>query len=189
MNAVTGYQAVDLTTIDFEAIQKDGAIYASKFSQPLKVQTPVLTLDSDITTDSTFALITCTTSFASFIKSCEEYILKKAIECKDVWFAHANTMNDDRIRCAFKSFLKPDNVLKLRVSPDLAMFDREHEHVDCLQPKTKIRAILELTKVSFGKHEFGIQWRLLQVQEVSAPISLFIDVPNDDGDDADTDFD
>jgi hypothetical protein len=88
-------------------------------------------------------------------------------------------MEDGSLRASFKQFCKPaagalacgGGALKIKVPRDALVFDAEGGVVDrgALAPGAAVRAILELSRVCFGRTEFGAMWSLVQAQTAPAP--------------------
>lgn len=173
---VRQFRHIDTTALEFRPLVKEGPLYVAGLLDPIRIQTPPMTLESDVSEDAKSAFVQCSPALTSFLLTCESRILQRALDRDPQWFE--KEVDDESIRYRFKSFVRPDGILKVKVQPDVAMFSIDKELIDSIDAKAQVRGILELARVSFGRHEFGIQWKLLQVQECVVPPCLFVDIPS-----------
>lgn len=184
------YKAVDLGTLEFGAMERDGKLYSVRLQPKAVIQTPLVKLTSPLVDSDgellTFAHVAPPPAFVSFFRRAEAAILDACLANKLEWFK--KDLDDDVLRTGFKSFLKPNGTIKLKVPEDVAAFDAARTPVapGDVAPGTQVRCILELAKISFGKTEFGASWKLVQIQAAATPPCLIddsVDAPEDDDDD------
>ena len=117
------------------------------------------------------------------MREVESTILQRCIENKAEWFR--KDIDDDVLRHNFKSFFKDDDSLKVKVAQDAAVFDRDRHPagLEDLVAGEGVRLILELTRICFGRQEFGALWRIVQAQLVPTPACLITDTTDEEDDD------
>ena len=171
--APTYFKSVDLDAafVDVEPIEKSGTVYVAKLRRPLVVQTPPLVLASPLEEEDqplTHAHLVLPQAFADFAHAVEAKVLSSCLANKAAWFRRP--MDDDSLRAGFKAFCRDKN-LKIKLPRDVLVFDSEGRLVsraDIPQGAT-IRCLLELSRISFGRTEFGSMWSLLQAQTAPPP--------------------
>lgn len=151
---------------------KNGSVYEVPLLAPVWVQTPPLTLVSPLEDEDGAPLaaahVALSPSFAKFCKDAEARILAACIANKATWFKRK--VDDESLRAGFKEFCKGRS-LKIRVPRDALFFDGE----GALVPRQdvgegcSVRCLLELSKICFGRTEFGCMWTLLQAQTAPPP--------------------
>ena len=160
------------------ALQRDDGVYAtivSTRSPPLVVHTPTLTLatplaENDETAD--FANLRLKPCAATFFKDVENAVLALAIERKGTWFRE--DIPDEVITQSLRSFLnEEERVLRVRVSDEIAAYTTDKAKVDLPPRGTKVRAVLELSRITFSKTQFGAVWNLKQVRLAEESTYLF----------------
>lgn len=168
------YKTVDVGSqlAEFQPLEKCGNVYVAKLARPLWVQTPPLTLVTPMEEGGepqTHAVVRVPAAFARFARGMEERVLEVCVANKGTWFRRA--VSDASLRTGFKSFCPAGDELKIRVPRDALVFDTDGRLVAraAAQPGTRVRCILELAKVCFGRTEFGAMWSLLQAQTLPAP--------------------
>ncbi len=159
----------------FLPVEKTGGLYAARLAAPLLVQTPPLALvsplDDEDGTPLPHAHVSLPRAFLQFATEAEERVLAACLANKAEWFRRP--MEDQSLRASFKQFCKAagGGVLKIKVPRECLVFDSQGgvlERGD-LRPGASVRAILELSRVCFGRTEFGAMWSLVQAQTVPAP--------------------
>jgi hypothetical protein len=185
------FRAVDPATFEYADVERDGKLYSVKLRPACRVQTPAVALTAALVDDDgdplPFASLAVSGHFAAFVRKVEAAVLDACLANKAAWFR--KDLDDDVLRAGFKSFLRPNGTLKLKVPEDVAVFDADKTLVapGDVPAGTQVRAIIELAKVSFGKTEFGAMWRLVQVRALATPQCLIEDdagdVPASDDDD------
>lgn len=168
------YKAVDLDRAlsGFRAMEKAGNLYVVRLATPLLVQTPPLVLasplDDEDGTPLPHAHLSVPKSFDQFLRRTEAAVLDAALEHKDAWFRRP--MNDAALRASFKEFCRAGAV-RVRVPRDALVFDDTGALVarDQVPAGASVRCLLELSKICFGRTEFGAMWTLLQAQTAQAP--------------------
>lgn len=164
------YQRVDLdaelSPDAFLPVEKTGGMYAARLATPLLVQTPPVTLASPQLVDGHLVL---PAPVAAFARDVEARVLSACLANKEQWFRRP--MTDDALKASFKEFSKPTGHLKIKVPRDVLVFDADG---GCLDPASvsqgdSVRCLLQLSKVCFGRTEFGAMWTLLQAKTVPAP--------------------
>lgn len=197
--------AQNFRTLDFarelderaRAMERDGKLYVVPLDPPLVVQTPAVTLataafDGD-GEPLAFAHIAPPRDLQAWLRGAEAAVLETSIRNKKDWFRKA--LDDDAIRASFKSFFRDDDKFKVKVPASVAAFEADcktpAQPAEVLHAGARVRCVLELSRVCFGRTEFGAQWRLVQVAACAAPVCLIdsmvppADEPGDDGSDVD----
>lgn len=149
----------------FLPMRKSGTVYHVPFDAPLRVQTPMMKLEAH---DQNAATLRVSRDFATFLNRVEEFVFDAALQHRNVWFK--KELGDDELRAGFKSFVC-DDTTEVKVADDCVAFDESGEQVD-LPIGSRVRCILELSGVCFGRTEFGCMWTLLQVQKSTSPKCL-----------------
>jgi len=153
-------------------LQRDGGVYISTLDTPLVIQTPAITLASDLSDESSFATLKMKSSVLSFFKTVEDTLIQHAIANKGTWFRE--DISDETITQSFKSFLSDDDrMLRVRVSEACIAYDTEKNKIALPQAGTKIKAVLELSRLTFSKTQFGAVWNLKQLRVAEEPKYLF----------------
>ncbi len=183
------YRAAEVA-MDYLPIEREGKLYIVKLKDKLVVQTPVLTLTTPLVDDEgdplPFATLAVPSQFGAFARRVEALVLEACVANKADWFR--KDLDDDALRAGFKTFLRPNGTLKIKVPEDAAVFDADKRPIapGDVTAGTQVRAIIELSRISFGKTEFGAMWRLVQARAVATPECLIEDVADDvDPDDVD----
>lgn len=172
------YKHVDLDVAlapeAFAPLEKVGPVYVARMAQPLLVQTPPVTLASPLDDEDGTPLphvhITLSRQFQQFVQRAEDLVLSACLANKVAWFRRP--LEDASLRASFKPFFKAGSgTLKVKVPRDALVFDDSgillcHEDVP---PGTSVRCLLELSRVCFGRTEFGAMWSLRQAQRVASP--------------------
>ena len=185
----------DPASLAFEPLAKSGSIYVAKLSQPLFVQTPPMVCCSDLTAGGAddlhpYLFVKADPALMAFLTKCEEALVQKATgECKAAWFPRTD---DHAIRGSLRSYLKPaEGIAKFKVDPEVAVYDSDPEpgqaSSSAVVQKSRIQAIIAATRVCFGKTEWGMLWRVVQVRVQATPRSMF--QPEADGEAPDRDED
>jgi len=157
----------------FLPLDKVGGLYVARLRAPLLVQTPPLTLASPLDDEDGSPLphahVSVPRAFQAFVQRAEELVLEACLANKASWFRRP--LEDDSLRASFKTFYKPGGALKIKVPRDALVFDAAGQ-VLCREdvvPGTAVRCLLELSRVCFGRTEFGAMWSLAQAQTAPAP--------------------
>lgn len=184
---VVYYRDVNLEELQFEEIRKEGSVYVVGLTRPLLIQAPPTTLVSALDEGVTFAYLAPVGQFAAFLKGVETAVLDACLANKGAWFRRE--IDDEALRCSFKSFFRPNGTIKVQAPEDLLVFgpDRQLASRHDIQAGSPVRAILELHKIVFGKTEFGAMWTAVQLQAAAVPKCLIDDTvdgaPSSHGDD------
>ena len=138
--------------------------------------------------DIPFVYIVPDASLKKFFLDTEKAVEDACIANKQTWFAASKHLEDDVLRRGFKTFFS-DAGFKVKVPADVACFDVARKPIgrEDIQAGAVVRLILELSRVCFGKHEYGITWKVVQVQDVPS-VCLIDDTVDDavtDGNDSD----
>lgn len=168
------YKHVDLAAhlTAFLPLEKLGGSYVTRLATPLLVQTPVLALASPLDDHEgepvPNAYLTLPKGFQQFAQDTEAAVLEACLANKAEWFRRP--LEDDSLRASFKEFCKGQH-LKIKVPRDALVFDSQGSLVERegVAPGTSVRCLLELSKVCFGRTEFGAMWTLRQAQTAPAP--------------------
>lgn len=157
----------------FEPLAKDGGVYVARLSEPMLIQTPPLTLvasldDDEDGTPARHAHLALPPKFARFVKRVEAAVLDAGMANKAEWFRRP--LEDDALRASFKPFLK-DDILRVRLPRDVLVFDADGQLVErsSVGPGAAVRCLLDMSKLCFGRTEFGGMWSLVQAQTLPPP--------------------
>ena len=170
------YTSVDLSSaLSVGAATKDNKVYIAALDAPLIIQTPPVTLASQLHHDSVFAHLSVPDQFHAFLTSVETALLDAVVSRKTEVLG-GRAVSDETLRANHKSFLVGESedhdvpkALKVRVSDALEVFDSSKQAVgieDACEG-CRVRCVLELSRVCFGRAEWGGMWRLTQVQVCS----------------------
>lgn len=103
--------------------------------------------------------------FARFAQQAEAQILGSCLANKEAWFRRP--LDDDALKARFKEFYKKGH-LKVKLPKDTLFFD-DHGNITDRHVSTNIRCLLQLTRVCFGRTEFGVSWSMFQAQATPPP--------------------
>jgi hypothetical protein len=175
------YRAADLGAMSFAPMIKDTSarLYVVPIQPPLIVTTPPVTTASAFEDDLPFVYITPKGAFGDFLKKSEDAVLTACLANKKTWFATQH--DDDALRRGFKTFFK-DDTFKLKVPSDAGFFDAKGAPIDRedIPVGATVRCALELSRICFGRHEFGSTWKLVQAKVVETQCLIQDDAPDDD---------
>ena len=156
-----------------EELVRDGGVYVSTRTPSLIAQSPPVLLQTELVEgDTEFATLRVTPSASTFFNQIEEKLVDLAISRKAVWFREG--ISDDLIRASLKSFVAPEErTVRVRVADGLQAFDTTKNVVPLPAPGTRIKAVIELGRITFSKTQFGAVWTLKQVKVVEDSKYLF----------------
>lgn len=182
------YLSVDLTALDVGPSAKEHKVYVAPLDPPLAVQTPPVTLASSLEDGQTFALLETSGAFLAFVRAAEAAVLDRVVEKRAELLRR--DVDPDSLRANFKSFVTDAGVLRVKVADDLAVYDASQQVVGREEAAegARVRCVLELARVCFGRAEFGAVWRLTQVQRVAASPCLITPEPEQPDDPAEADL-
>jgi hypothetical protein len=154
-------------------LERDGGVYVSTIDSPILIQTPSLTLETDLNESDNFINVRLKSADVVFFKEVEEALLKLALANKATWFRE--DIADETIVQSLRSFLQEeDRSLRVRVSDGVVAFDAAKNRVTLPIPSaTRVKAVLELARITFSKTQFGAVWNLKQVRLVEDTRYLF----------------
>lgn len=183
------YHAVKLDEVSYGKMIKDTSarLYVVPLEPPIRIQTTPMTLTTSLEDPSiAFVYVQPDVKLRDFFERTETAICNACIAHKNEWFAIAKNLDDDTLRHGYKSFFGEQG-FKLKVGPDVACFDADKKPIgrEDIPAGTVVRAILELSRVCFGRHEFGATWKVAQVQLVPTECYITMD-PIDDAPSGDT---
>ncbi|AGE56931.1 hypothetical protein ATCVNEJV3_314R [Acanthocystis turfacea Chlorella virus NE-JV-3] len=159
---VSFFEDVEPVAKGFSELAKENGMYTVKFA-PIYIETPVVILEEY---QRRSALLRLPKKFCDFVSSVEKSVGEAAKENREKWFKAP--LDDDDIAQGLKSFLN-ENILKVKVDEDFALFDETETCVDDIKTPVKVRCILKTSEISFGKSEFGTIFTLKQAQLVKTP--------------------
>ena len=182
-SVVHPFRKVDPSALAYGAMIKDisARLYIVPLEPGVTIQTTPVTLATSLEDAQVpFVYLTPDASLAAFFRAIEASVADACIAHKADWFAIAKTLEDDVLRRGFKSFFGPSG-FKVKVPEDVACFGADKRPVgrEDVPAGTVVRAVLELTRVCFGRHEYGATWTLVQLQVVPTQC-LIDDEPVDD---------
>ena len=179
------FRSVKFDELVYAPMIKDTSarLYVVPIDPPVLVTSPPTKTASAFEEGVPFAFLQPEGAFAAFLKKSEDAILDACLANKATWFAMQH--EDEALRRGFKSFFKEDGTFKIKVPSDVAFFDAKGRPIDRddVPAGTTIRAVLELSRVCFGRHEFGSTWKLVQAKLVETECLIIDDPPADDNDD------
>jgi hypothetical protein len=189
------FRHVDLGTLQYGPITKDvsARLYVVPIQSPVVIQTTPVTLTTTLEDpDIPFVFIEPDAKLRAFLERTEKTIEDACVANKDAWFAVSKHLEDDVLRRGFKSFFT-ETGFKVKVPADIACFDASKRPIgrEDVVSGSVVRLVLELSRICFGKHEYGITWKAIQAQIV--PTTCLIDDSDDTAtepvrDDADSDI-
>lgn len=158
----------------FLPLEKVGGLYVASLATPLLVQTPPVTLASPLDDEDGTPLphvhLALPRDACQFAQRVEDLVLEACLANKEAWFRRP--LEDATLRASFKPFFKAgERALKVKVPRDALVFDDAGTllcHGDVAVGST-VRCLLELSRVCFGRTEFGAMWSLRQAQRAPAP--------------------
>lgn len=192
------YRDIDLASAlapeAFGPLEKVGSAYVSRLTRPLLVQTPALRLAE--APGGAQLLLALPAGLRRFACRVEDRVLQACLANKGPWFKRP--IEDDSLRASFKRFAcERRGTLKVRVTPQTVLFDEHGAHLGAEDPEDEdeddeaeaeaaavggtaaqlaqlapgdgVRCLLELSKVCFGRTEFGATWTLVQAQRAEVP--------------------
>ena len=167
----------DIATFD-ETLTRNESVYVALLNPPLTVATPTSTLLTSLAPGPddenlpAFALLKVNAASLATLKAVEAAALEACFKNKATWLRE--DLDDDTLRASFKSFVDEESkTLKVRVSEGVAAFDSDRVQLPLPAEGAKVKAVLELSRLTFGKTECGLIWRLRQVKVVGESRSLF----------------
>lgn len=173
------FRRADLAGLSYATLTKDtnARLYVVPLAPPLVVQTTPVQLASGLDDPSVpFVFVPAEGALGAFFRDAEAAVLDACVANKDTWFA--KKFDDDTVRRGFKSFFS-ENGFKLKVPADVACFDAARRPIgrEDLPAGSTVRLVLELGRVSFGRHEFGATWKVMQALQVPTEC-LFTEEPD-----------
>lgn len=164
------YRRVDIDALTYGALAKDTSarLYVVPLEPPVVIQTTPIELLTSLEDPSVpFVYIAPDDSLKRFFQESERAIADACIANKSQWFRVSKHLDDDTLRRGFKSFFS-DTGFKIKVPVDVACFDVAKKPIgrEDVPAGTVVRAVLELSRVCFGRHEYGATWKLVQLQLV-----------------------
>lgn len=174
------FKTVDVSSIAFDALRKDGRIYAAPLKEgPIRIQTPPVLIKSLV---EGVAWLVPTGPFQTFLSDVEGHLKTQAQAAAGSW-----GLQEDQVTTSFKSFFRADDgAFKVRVHSEFAAFSPEGELLDESEEvkDTTARILLELDKLSIGKTEMGGLWRIVQLRATAPPppclIDFDVEIPDDE---------
>ena len=184
------FTRVNPGALAFQPMRRDKNKYVVPLTRELLVVSPPVgvspLVDDDGEPCAVVWLRATAGPFADFARAVEASVLESVIANKTQWLR--KDVPDDSLRTSFKTFLGPEG-LRVKGGADVAAFDADRALTDLsLVRGPRVRAVLSLRGVTFGKTEFGCLWRLVQVIDAPEPACLFQADPDPVPDDDDDDF-
>ena len=156
-------------------MEREGKLYVVRLDPPVLVQTPPVTLatspfDSDGEPLS-FVYLAPRGDLLAWMRNAEAAVLDACVARKKEWFRKA--LDDGAVRAGFKTFFRDGDKVKVRVPPDACVFAADRctpvPAADALVAGATVHGVLELSRVCFGRTEFGAQWKLVQAAAPAPP--------------------
>lgn len=192
------YKSVKASSLSFGSITKDttARLFVVPLDPPLRIQTTPVVLTTPINDPQVpFVYIQGDESLMTFFKTMEKSIEDTCIANKKEWFTLAKDLDDDVLRRGYKSFFAQQG-FKVKIAEDTPCFDDQKRPIgrEDIEDNSTVRMILEMNRISFGRHEFGVAWRVVQLQLVPMQCLINDDCPDDpmdvvDDDDINSDID
>jgi hypothetical protein len=159
---VKSYKSVDIaSTFQFsnDDLAREGSVYVSTLPETVAITTNAVTLESTIDDSTKFVTLGVSHALRDFFLDVERAAVAHCIANKERWFKGGEGIEEH-----LKSFVDGDRV-KVRVKVDeLDCFDVNKCLADPPLPGASVKALLETSKITFGKTEFGIIWTLRQIR-------------------------
>lgn len=173
-SATSACSPVPFRRVDFDfqyaSMIKDTSarLYVVPIEPAVVIQTTPVTLATSAEDETVpFVYLAPDESLKAFFEKTEKTICDACVANKNDWFAVAKNLEDDVLRRGFKSFFSKDG-FKVKVPSDVSCFDAAKKPMgrEDLPAGTVVRAVLELSRVCFGRHEYGATWKVVQFQKV-----------------------
>ena len=181
--------------LDVSPLTRSGNEVYAALAEPLYVVTSpqkLTAVDLDLKT----AHVDCSDSVRDFISALEKRVADVVVANKSAWFPAASGKKtepeDAAIRARFKSFFLPSGDYRFKLSLDAEAFGDSGAPIDIAEVEAgaRVRLVLEVTRVSFGKREYGVSIRIKQLRVARQPVCLIVDddTPSHENPDYDSDF-
>lgn len=183
MTTPVPYRAVKFESLSYGDLTKDtvARLFVVPVEPALTVQTTPVVLNTSIEDpDVPFVYFQGDHKLMDFMKHTEQHIEDACISHKKEWFSLAKTLDDDILRRGFKTFFG-DAGYKVKIAPDVPCFDQHKKPIgrEDIPENSTVRMVMELSRICFGRHEYGATWKVTQVQLV--PVECLIhDEPVDE---------
>ena len=169
-------------TMEVEAVSRRGAEVFAAFETPLVVVTPpqkLAALDTDLHT----CHVDLSDSLRDLVDTLEDRVTNLVVANFAAWFPtpasakKTGSQAADAIRERFKSFFAASGDYRFRLPADAQAFDEAGEEMDIatLQPGARVRLVLEASRISFGKREYGVSIRVRQIRVARVPVCIIAD--------------
>lgn len=155
-----------------DGLVRDGGVYVSTRDVPLIIQTPTLTLASEMDEDADFATLKVSPSTLKFFQDVDAALVDLALAKKSSWFREG--IAEDLVRSSLKSFVE-ETTVRVRVGDGVKAFDSLKNEVPLPQAGTRVKAVLELGRITFSKTQYGVVWTLKQLKLLEESKYLFED--------------
>jgi hypothetical protein len=179
LSAIDAPQEVLSRVVESDLVREQG-VYVSTLESPLIVQTPVVTLVSDIGGEgngdeelSPFATLKVRGCTAQQLKAVEDAVAELAVTRKKQWFRE--DISDETIRAGVKRFVDVEQKnVRVRVADAITVFDASRKKTEDIPSRgTRVKAVLELSRITFSKTQFGVVWKLKQLKLAADSTCLF----------------
>lgn len=152
-------------------LHRENEVYVASLETPFVVHTPTVILESPLE-DETFANLRLTTSTVALFKDVERSILELALSQKGTWFRE--DISDETITKSLRSFVDEEaKTVRVRVDENICAFTGSKKKVAVPPVGTRVKAVIELSRITFSKTQFGAVWNLKQVKLVEDAPYLF----------------
>lgn len=170
------YKTVQITQQNFGEVTKDTSarLFVVPIDPPVRIQTTPVVLTTSIEDPQVpFVYIQGDQNMMTFFQQTEQDIEDVCIANKKQWFTLAKDLDDEILRRGYKSFFAQQGY-KVKIAPDVPCFDANRRPIgrEDISENSTARMVLEMSRISFGRHEFGVTWKVIQLQLV--PVECMI---------------
>lgn len=148
---------------------RDGQIYVAPLHPPVQIPISACVTDGPalLQEAGTFITLQIDQEMADFFVAAEDAILETSLPLREKWFAKG--VSEEDLRAGFKRFADgAERIVSVKLDNDVALFEEDIEELQQTCGPLRIKAILELGRVSFGKSEWGGLWRLRRFKVLAA---------------------
>lgn len=162
------FSNLDTATLNIGALTQDGKLYSVPLTPPQEFVSSTLRA-VDVPSENDL-FVEVKEDLAQFVAKVEDRVRDVIAENRQTLFAGKN-VSEEGIKARFKSYLAGNRYLKIKVTPNTKVFDTEGEKASLsdIHADTRLRAIIVISQVLFGKSEFGLVWSAVQLKLLPLP--------------------